>query len=184
MVLVHFLTYDGYSKSHDAGVTHVALGFIWMPALYAFELICVPLHLWMLFKNNYDDSVTYHPIYKTWKQALHAIATTFALEELELYKDYVFLSLVSYLWSFHMMQFQAILIFFLVPGQSPTYLFLHSQLARMGLMAIDTIILCKFVSISAGFLYVWGVFERFAGEQLAQIVALSGVDAHLCLEVY
>ena len=78
-----------------------------------------------------------------------------------------------------MMQFQAILIFFLVPGQSPTYLFLHSQLARMGLMAIDTIILCKFVSISAGFPNVWGVVERFAGEQLAQVAALSGVDAHL-----
>ena len=78
-----------------------------------------------------------------------------------------------------MMQFQAILIFFLVPGQSPTYLFLHSQLARMGLMAIDTIILCMVVSIFAGFLSVLGVCERFAGEQLAQVAALSGVDAHL-----
>ena len=77
------------------------------------------------------------------------------------------------------MQFQAILVFCLVPGQSPTYLFLHSQLARMGFMAIDTVIHCKFVSISAGFLYVRGVFERFAGEQLAQVAALSGVDAHL-----
>ena len=98
---------------------------------------------------------------------------------MELYKDYVFLSLDSYSLILSCDAIPSNLDIFLVPGQSPTYLFLHSQLARMGLMAIDTIILCNFVSISAGFLYVWGVLERFAGEQLAQVAALSGVDAHL-----